>query len=758
MERRLAAILAADVVGYSRLMERAEADTFERLLAHRKELFEPEIEKHHGQVFKLMGDGLLAEFASVVDAVECAVAIQKGMADRNAGLAQSDRIECRIAVNLGDVIIEKDKSGGSDLHGDGVIIAHRLQGLGSPGDVLVSGIVYDQLKKKVTAGFEFLGSKAVKNIAEPVRVYRVLTDPALAGTTLDSAGKAKRSWRWPALVAAGLLLTGLVAGASAWLRPWESKVEAASVERMALPLPDRPSIVVLPLANLNNDPAQDYFSDGITDDLITELAKIPGLFVIARNTSFSYKGKAVKIAQVAEDLGVRYVLGGSVQRAGDQVRINAQLIDALTGGELWADRIDGTLADVFTLQDKVTSTIADALALRVSATRAASGAADETKNPLAYEAFLRGFEHYRKTTPEDYGEAVPYFEEAIRLDAEYSRAYAALAMVYVRSYARGWAENLGLSSREARHRASQYLDKARKRPNALAYQAAGYIQLDNLSASEAIKEFKEAIALDPSDSWSYAFAAFALASAGQPADAISYINAAMRLDPRPPALFLYYLGVAQFNMDQFGDAADSLERASRANPADEFSFIALAATYGHLGQREKAKAALARYNALEVRLGGVPATALPLGDFYFVNGDAANYRSRNYQRLITGLQLAGAPDHLGSGEFADKNRLSPDEVRTLLFGHQVHGRSRSGIDERAASFTSDGAASMSGDWITSLTPFSDGTAHFKGEQFCVTFGPQSYCGSVMRNPGGTRENENEFIWEVSAAYTFSQVK
>lgn len=757
MERRLAAILSADVVGYSRLMERAEADTFERLRAHRKELFEPEIGSHNGHIFKLMGDGLLAEFASAVDAVECATAIQQGMTTRNAGLAQEERIECRIGVNLGDVIIEKDAGGVADFHGDGVIIAHRLQALGSAGDVLVSGIVYDQLKNKVAAGFESLGSKAVKNIAEPVRVYRVLMDPDLAGTTIDAAAKTRRSWRWPAL-AGGLLLLAAAAGAGAWLRPWEPKIAVASVERMALPLPDTPSIVVLPLANLSNDPGQDYFSDGITEDLITELSKIPGLFVIARNTSFSYKGKVVRIAQVAEDLGVRYILEGSVQRAGDQVRINAQLIDALNGGHVWADRIDGTLANVFSLQDQVTSTVADALALRVTASQQVPGARQETNDPLAYEAFLRGWEHYRKTTPEDFAKAIPFFEEATRLDPEYSRAYAALAMVYVRSYARGWAGQLGLVGREARRKALQNIDKARKRPSSLAYQAAGYIQLDNLSSGEAIKQFKEAIVLDPSDSWSYAFAAFALATAGRAAEAIPYIDTAMRLDPRPPALFLYYLGVAQFNMENFAKAAESLQRATLANPDDEFSFLALAATYGHLGQTEKGKAAIARYNALEVRMGGVPATVIAQGDLYFLDNDALNYQSRDYQRLVTGLRLAGVPERLSSGEFADQNRLGPHEARTLLFGHRIHGRSGNGVDERAASFSADGIVSMSGDWITSPTPLTDGLAGFRDENLCVAFGPQSYCGPVMRNPGGTPEKENEYIWAVSSAYTFSPVR
>ena len=250
----------------------------------------------------------------------------------------------------------------------------------------------------------------------------------------------------------------------------------ASVERMALPLPDKPSIAVLPLANMSNDPNQDYFADGITEDLITELSKVSGLFVIARNTSFTYKGKAVKIAQVAEELGVRYVLEGSVQRAGDRVRINAQLIDALNGGHVWAERFDGSLADVFALQDKVTTTTAEALAVRLTATQLASIAQKETSVPAAYDAFLRGWEHYRRTTPEDFRQAIPFFEEAIRLDPDYGRAYAALAMVYLLSNNRQWWNSLGIAPRETYQRGMTYLQEARKRPTSTSYQAAGELE------------------------------------------------------------------------------------------------------------------------------------------------------------------------------------------------------------------------------------------------------------------------------------------
>ena len=361
------------------------------------------------------------------------------------------------------------------MHGDGVIIASRLQALAEPGGVLVSGIVYDQLKKKIEAGFQFLGEQPVKNIAEPIRTYLVLTDPAEAGKTIDAARKTRRSWRWPAL-AAGALLLASAAGAAVWLRPWEPKIEMASVERMALPLPDKPSIAVLPLANMSNDPNQDYFADGITEDLITELSKVSGLFVIARNTSFTYKGKAVKIAQVAEELGVRYVLEGSVQRAGDRVRINAQLIDALNGGHVWADRFDGSLADVFALQDKVTTTTAEALAVRLTATQQASIAQKETSVPAAYDAFLRGWEHYRRTTPEDFAQAIPFFEEAIRLDPDYGRAYAALAMVYLLSNNRQWWNSLGISPRETYQRGMTYLQEARKRPTSTCLSSRGELE------------------------------------------------------------------------------------------------------------------------------------------------------------------------------------------------------------------------------------------------------------------------------------------
>ncbi len=334
--------------------------TLTSLKALRRELIEPKTAEYHGRVVKLMGDGTLMEFGSVVDAVRFAVDVQRKLAERNAGVPEDRRITYRMGINIGDIIVE-----GDDIYGDGVNVAARLEGLADPGGICISRPVHTQIKGKVDLAFEDLGEQQVKNIPEPVRVFKVLLDAPIAEHTAAPAPAAKRSLRWP-LVAAGLAVLAIVAGIAFWQRPWEPREEPASEANMAFPLPDKPSIAVLPFNNMSDDASQDYFADGMTEDLITDLSKISGLFVIARNSSFSYKGQQVKVRQVAEELGVRYVLEGSVRRAGDEVRINAQLIDAMTGGHLWAERYDGTLEDIFDLQDQVTEQIVAALAISLT--------------------------------------------------------------------------------------------------------------------------------------------------------------------------------------------------------------------------------------------------------------------------------------------------------------------------------------------------------------------------------------------------------
>ncbi len=357
MERRLAAILAADVVGYSRLIREDEARTLTALKAHREELIEPKLAQYHGRIVKLMGDGLLTEFPSAVEAVQCAVEIQHLIGESNADVPEDKRVIYRIGINIGDIVVE-----GDDIYGDGVNVAARLEGLADPGGICVARNAYNQVKDKLDLTFEHLGEKEVKNIAEPVTIYRVVPDDLAAAlvTPVVRMPTVRRQARRPA-IAAGLLLSLLgVVGLILW-QPWAPDVVPALPGRTASPLPDKPSIAVLPFANMSDDPQQEYFADGMTDDLITDLSKISGLFVIARNSTFSYKGKQVKVRQVAEELGVRYVLEGSVRRAGDEVRINVQLIDATTGGHVWAERYDRQLDNIFAVQYEIMESVVLAL-------------------------------------------------------------------------------------------------------------------------------------------------------------------------------------------------------------------------------------------------------------------------------------------------------------------------------------------------------------------------------------------------------------
>ena len=646
MERRLAAILSADVVGYSRLMAADEEGTLAQLKAHRKELIEPKTAAHQGRVVKLMGDGTLMEFASVVDALKFAIDVQRAMAERNAAVPDDRRVVYRVGINIGDIIVD-----GDDIYGDGVNVAARLQELADPGGIHVSRTVVDHAKGKVDLAFEDLGEQALKNIPEPIRVYRVPIRAAGADTVV-TGGKptSPAAWKRPALVAATATLI-VAAGIALWMRPWEptvepTSIELASVERMAFPQSDKPSIAVLPFTNMSGDPEQEYFADGITEDLITDLSKISGLFVIARNSSFSYKGQQVKVRQVAEELGVRYVLEGSVRRVGDQVRINAQLIDATTGGHLWAERYDGSMADVFSLQDKVTQQIVTALAVTLTADEQAARAQTETVNPAAYDAFLRGWELYRNDTPEDYAAAIPFLKKAIKLDPDYGRAHAALAAVYWSSFKNRWTRSLGLSLNQALVQASVYLREAMKHPTALAHQIASErAAFYRRRADEAIEEAERALALDANDPAGYLAMANALIKAGRPDEAVDQLHGAMRLDPHYPADYLSRLGRAQFAMEAYHDAVSTFELAASRNPEDDGTFVYLGAAYSHLGRDEEAKAAVKKANALRANVGWSPLTLENVGRGRFNRSPSLPERDL----LREGLGKVGVPT---GGEWA----------------------------------------------------------------------------------------------------------
>jgi adenylate cyclase len=554
-------------------------------------------------------------------------------------------------------------------------------------------------------------------------------------------GRQRMSLRHTLLV--GTVLVVAIASAGLWFQP------LGLTFKPDLPLPDKPSVAVLPFTNMSTNPEQDYFADGMTDNLITDLSQISGLFVIARNSTFSYKGKAVDPRRVAGELGVRYVLEGSIQRSGDAVRINAQLIDATTNGHVWADRYDGSMADIFALQDKVTHSIASALAVSLTRREEVLLTQQETKVPGAYDAFLRGWEHYRRTTPEDFAQSIPSFEEAVRLDPEFGRAYAALALVYALSYEWKWQSSLGITSLEAWQRAQHYLSEAEKRPTSTSYQAAVYFWRQAGENAIVIDSLKKAIALDPSDSWNYAYLAWSQIGTSHEAEAASNIKTAMRLDPHYPPMFSYILGLVQLSAAEYEAAAISLERATKLNPNDEYPLVALAAVRGYLGRQSEAKNAVERYNDIRVKRGDVPLTIASVPNLFLA-------RYVTSPKLNKGLRLAGVPERLRDSEFAIKNRLGANQIRHLFFGHQLHGRSIDKGNEHSAIFTVEGIATLSGDW----GELTAATTNFKGDEICfMEAGAGSFCASILRNPGGMRSVENEYIWlDQTGAFPFSQIK
>jgi adenylate cyclase len=756
VDRRLAAIMAVDVVGYSRLIGADEAGTLVRVKAHRLELAEPLIAEHHGRVVKLTGDGALVEFASAVDAVECAVAIQAGMAEREAAEPEARRIQYRIGINIGDIVLED-----GDIFGDGVNVAARLEGLAEPGGICIARNVYNQVKATLGLDFKAMGEHRVRNIAEPITVYRVRPGPGARPQTKPVAITWALRGHRPAAIAGTVLLLIVVGTAAGWYAFWrpsalppaavaDSTGNGAAKTKSALPLPDKPSIAVLPFLNMSGDPQQEYLAEGITDDLITDLSKISGLFVIARNSTFIYQNRPVTPKQVSQELGVQYVLEGSVQRAGARVRINAQLVDAIGGGHEWAERFDGSLTDVFALQDKVTGSVAAALAVRLTETDQIALNLHETSVPAAYDAFLRGWVHLRRDTPDDYATAIPYLKEATKLDPDYGRAYAALAMAYILSYDAQWTDYLGVSEIGARQRAKRYLEDARRHPTVLSHQVAAVISLIDLQPNEALAELKEAIAIDSGDAFSYAYMGAAMTASGRPADAVPHIRTAMRLDPHYPPIFDYLFGSAQFGMENFEEASGSFATATRRNPKYEYAFAGLAAAYGHLGRKQDAASAIARYNDLIVGRGGVPLTIGTAPRCGFI-------RSADVERFHKGLRLAGVPEFLPSGEFATQNRVTAEAIRALIFGHRLRGRSLWTGEERLASITGDGVVELAGDWgLLGGGPLTGGSARFDGDQLCYKFDLANYCGDVLRNPGGTRVKENEFIWYNGEAFTFSR--
>jgi adenylate cyclase len=580
VERRLTAILAADVAGYSWLTGVDEEGTHVQLQDHLRTLVDPKIAEHRGRVVKNTGDGLLAEFGSVVDAVRCALDVQRGMAERNAGVPDEKRIEFRIGINVGDIIIDR-----GDIFGDGVNVAARLEGLAEPGGICVSGRVQEDARGKLGIAFEDAGEQQLKNIAWPVRVYRVRL-----------SGEAARS-------------------------------------RPALELPDKPSIAVLPFTNMSGDPEQDYFADGMTEDIITGLSRARWLFVIARNSSLAYKGRSTDVKQVAHELGVRYVLEGSVRKVGERVRISAQLAEGTSGRQLWAKRYDRELSDIFAMQDEITETIIGAVEPELGKVERRRSAGKRPDNLDAWDLYQRGMSHLYEYTKDDLQRARQYFTQAIAMDPQLGPAYSGLAETYYYEGVYGFAESISDNREKALAPALRavVLDAE----DAGAHCTLGRAYYMRRAYDAAFRELKTALELNPSLALAHYGLGATLVFSGRAEESIPYLTTAIRLSPHDPNMgsFLVRLADAAYFLKRYEEAAEWARRALQQPNFQWSRYAVLIAALGQLGRLDEAR------NCIQELQAKRPDTSISFVRETHLFGDTASM-----SHYLDGLRMAGLPD------------------------------------------------------------------------------------------------------------------
>ncbi len=585
MERRLAAILAADVVGYSRLIRADEEGTIAALKALRADLIDPKLAEHNGRIVKLMGDGMLVEFASVVDAVRAAVETQEAVTEHNADLPENKRIEFRVGINLGDVVID-----GDDIHGDGVNVAARLEGIAEPGGICVSGMVYEGVRDRIDVPFEDLGEQEVKNIERPVRV-----------------------WRW---------LSGVGAAPAGALGATDSP-----------PLPDKPSIAVLPFDNMSGDPEQEYFSDGISEDIITELSRFHWLFVIARNSSFAFKGQSVDIREVGRKLGVRYVVEGSVRRTGNRVRITAQLIDAVNDNHMWAERYDRDLEDIFAVQDEVTRSIVSNIEPQLASSERQRAHRKSTDSLGAWECYQRGLWHLYQYQAEDSIEALKFLQRAIELDPNFASAFAGLAFTLYYNVILGFSREPAADIARALEAGTTAVRVDENDP--FAHVALGRVYTAKGEHGAAIQSCDRAITLNPSYASAHFGRAHSLWMSGRPEDAIRSHDEAMRLSPRDPLLWAFQASkaIALILLGRYDEALDWARKAQRQPSTSLWAFMPEVSALGLMGRTEEARAALERVRRLKPDVTCTFATqVLPFS------------QSADREHFLRGLLEAGVPE------------------------------------------------------------------------------------------------------------------
>jgi len=578
-KRKLAAILSADVKGYSILMADDEVATLQTLKDYRKNMT-MFIEQHGGRVVDAVGDNLLAEFGSAVDAVQCAVEVQKDLKVKNQELPEDKRMEFRIGINIGDVIQD-----GGRLFGDGVNVAARIESLAEAGGICVSRSTYAQIKNKLKLSYDYLGEHEVKNIKEPVRVYKVLLEPDLPAPLSDEP----------------------------------------------LELPDKPSIAVLPFVNMSGDPSQEYFSDGLTEQIINGLCKVLNLFVIARNSSFAYKGKSVNIQQVAKELGVRYILEGSVQKAADRVRITAQLIDASTGYHLWSENFDRDLTDIFALQDEITLKLINTMQIKLTSGEQARLWEGANTNIQAYDKFMRGLERFWRFNEKDTKQARLFFGEAINIDKDYALAYILLGFAHMLDIALGWSK----SPIESFEHAEKNVEKALALNDSIdvAHSLLGWIYLFKRQHDEAIKAGERAIELNPNGAEAHVQLAFILIYSDKIELAIKLLKRALRLNPIPPSYYYDCLGIAYRVNGQYEKAIEICKKALSVSPDNVSAYITLAASYSPINRTEDASKAVEEILRIQ-----------PVFSLEYLANTQPYINQEKLDKFINALRRAGLPE------------------------------------------------------------------------------------------------------------------
>ena len=574
MERRLAAVLVADVVGYSQLMGRDEVGTLKRLKAHREELLEVQIGEHQGRIVKLIGDGILAEFPSVVEAVQCAVRIQEGMAERNRDVREEEKIEFRIGVNLGDVIIEDD-----DIYGDGVNIAARLEGLAEPGGICVSRTVRNQVRDTMSVWFEDQGEHTVKNIERPIRIFQVRMTPVEGGLSRSAKNGRTSSGTRIYLLGAALVLLLLVGSLAAWLKPWQTPndVEAGS----------KPTIAVLPFSSQNSGATDEYFNDGITADIISALGRFQNLMVFSRSAVFAYKDKPISPDKISKELGARYLVTGSIHKVSDRVRVSAELSDAQLGTLIWSDRFERNIDDIFAVQDEISQKVVSALIKRLDLEEQARALDKPTGNLEAYDYVLQGRHNIHKGTRATNFSARELFKKAVELDPDYAAAHSWLARTHLHDALYGWTQWPVESLKQSRKilRTAISLDDG----SSLAHQLFAEIYLLEGRYSLALTEAEKALVLNPNQPQSQAIQGLVHLWQGSPDEAIPYLESAVRFDPQIDNGYFVDLGLAYFLLGRYDDAIRRMEQLRVRAPDYAYTYIPLTAAYSAAGRRDEAE-------------------------------------------------------------------------------------------------------------------------------------------------------------------------